>query len=483
MSIGSALTVPKVPDDGQTNLPPVVPGSILLGSARELRRDMLGACERAFREYGDVVRFSVGPPGLRQELCLMFHPDAARDVLAAASNGYRKENSVYGEIRGSFGDGLLTSQDDEWLRQKRFLQPLFTARRVAGYAATMGAEVADLARRWRQRPAQVVDLHEEMSRLTLAVVGRILFGEDVREAGPVLRRSFEPLADAVMRRAMAPVRLPRHWPTPLNRRMTDAQRALFAACDEIIARRERASSADEDMIGLLLQARDAAASLDHAEVRDQVLVFLLAGHETTSIGLTYALHLLGRHPYVQRRVREEVDAVIGDRMPTASDVADLPYTTMALKEALRLYPPAPLIGRRAARDDRICGYDIPAGMDVVLAPWVVHRHPQFWDDAERFDPGRFAPVHEKARHRYAWFPFGGGPRACIGQHFAMMESVIALAALVRDFEFSAPLDEPPYTSHITLRPTKGVPSRITPRSGSTRVGGRSDADRPQDGSA
>ena len=216
-------------------------------------------------------------------------------------------------------------------------------------------------------------------------------------------------------------------------------------------------------MGLLLDARDEGSSLTEGEVRDQVLVFLLAGHETTSTALTYTLHLLGQHPDVQHRVRAEVDTIAGGRALTAQDVPALGYTTMVLKEAMRLYPSAPFLGRLAVQDDQIGGYHIPAGADVVLAPWITHRHPAFWDQPERFDPQRFTPEQEKARHRYAWFPFGGGPRACIGQHFSMLESVIALAALVRDFQFAARPGEPARTNHITLRPTHGVPSRVTAR--------------------
>ncbi len=444
-------------------VPPVAPGSFLLGSARELRRDMLGACEQAFHQYGDVVRLLVGPPGLRLELYLLSHPDAMQRVLASSWRNYRKENVFYSEVRGAFGDGVLTSQDGEWQRQMRFLQPLFTAKRVAGYAAVMSEQVQDLAQQWRLRPAGMVDLHDEMTRLTLRIVCRVLFGADVGQALPVVQRAFGPLGEAVRRRGMAPVRLPVGWPTPVNRRLVRARQALHGVCDEIIVRRRARSDRQEDLVGLLLDARDNDNALEDAEIRDQVLIFLLAGHETTSTALTFTLHLLGRHPSVQRRVREEVSAVVGDRTPTAQDAPALAYTAMVLKEAMRLYPPAPLLGRRAVSDDQVCGYHIPAGTDVLLAPWVVHRHPEFWDEPGRFEPERFTPEREKARHRYAWCPFGGGPRGCMGQHFSMLESVIALAVLVRDFEFSAPPGEPRYTNHITLRPTHGMPSLVTPR--------------------
>jgi cytochrome P450 len=444
-------------------LPPMVPGSFLLGSAVELRRDMLGTYERAFRQYGDVVRFRAGPPGARLELHLLGHPDAAHRVLAGASANYRKDNAFYGEIRSAFGNGLLTSQDAEWQRQKRFLQPLFGPKRVEGYATAMGEQVDDLVDRWRSRLPGPLDLHDEMTRLTLGTVCRILFGEDVERALPVVQRTFGPLGDAVRRRAMSGLCPPRAWPTPVNRQLLRARRELHGVCDEIVAHRRAGGERREDMLGLLLDARDKGSSLTDAEVRDQVLIFLLAGHETTSTALTYALHLLGRHPEAQRRVRAEVATVAGDGTVTAQHAAALPYTTMVLKETMRLYPSAPLLGRQAVEDDQVCGYRIPAGADVVVAPWIVHRHPDFWDEPERFEPQRFIADREKARHRYAWFPFGGGPRGCIGQHFSMLESVIALAMLVREFDFAAPPGDPRHTNHITLRPVGGVPSHVTPR--------------------
>jgi cytochrome P450 len=440
-----------------------------MGSAGALRQDMLGFCWRAFGDHGDVVRVFAGPPGRRAEIYFTFHPEGAQRVLASSAANFRKDNRFYGEVRGAFGDGLLTSQDEEWQRQKRFLQPLFTARRVAEYADVMGHQVVHLTEQWRQRPAGTVDLHAEMTRLTLQIVCRALFGADVGPVLPVVRQAFGPLGASVRARGLSPVRLPLAWPVPVNRRLVTARQALHGACDEIIARRRAAAGAGAgadggaDLLGLLLAARDDGAALTDTEIRDQVLVFLLAGHETTSTALTFTLHLLGRHTDIQQRVRDEVDTVVGDRVPTSADALALPYTTMVLKEAMRLYPPVPSLGRRATEAADLCGYQVPAGSDVVLVPWVIQRHPEFWDEPDRFDPQRFTPEQEKARHRYAWFPFGGGPRACIGQHFSMLESAIALAVLIRSFDFVAPPTDPACTNHITLRPLAGVPSQVTPR--------------------
>jgi cytochrome P450 len=450
-------------------VPPTPRGAPFVGSALDLRRDVLGTYERARRTHGDVVRFAIGPPGLRATLYAVFHPDAVRRVMASEADGYRKDNRFYEELRWALGDGLLNSQDDTWLRQRRFIQPLFTRRRIAGYAQSMAEEATELVGRWRPlaESGKSVDLHAEMSRLTLRVVGRLLFGADIERAVPVVAHAFPILGAYSRGRAFAPIRLPRSWPTPSNRRAVRAQHAVYSVCDELIAERRASGNGGQDLLSLLVEARDRGEQLDDAEIRDQILIFLLAGHDTTAIALTFAMQLLGRDGDAQRRLRDEVDAVLGDRPPTAEDVEALTYTTMVLKEAMRLYPPAWGIGRRTATGDRIDDYDIPPGADVAVSPWVTHRHPAFWDEPERFDPERFAPEHEAGRHRHAYFPFGAGPRACIGQYFSMLEAAIALAVVVQHYGLASISREVPLAPRITLHPAAPVPCRLTPRRGGT----------------
>src|SRR5919108_2363029 len=215
-----------------TTAPPGPRGVPVIGSALELQRDILGTYERARRRYGDVVRFAMGPPGLRTMLYVVFHPDAVRRVLAGEADAYRKDNRFYQEVRWALGDGLLNSQDERWLRQRRFVQPLFTRKRIAGYADSMAEEAAELVKRWE--PWETIDAHREMSRITLRVVGRLLFGADVERAVPVVRTAFPILGDYVRRRALSPIALPRHWPTPANRRAHQAQRDVYGVCDELI---------------------------------------------------------------------------------------------------------------------------------------------------------------------------------------------------------------------------------------------------------
>ncbi|MFJ5229632.1 cytochrome P450 [Kitasatospora sp. NPDC088391] len=442
-------------------------GLPLIGSLLDLKRDPLATYLAARRDHGDVVRIQAGPPGLRAELWMVTSPEGAQQVLATEAANFRKDNVFYGEIRESFGNGLLTSQDEDYLRQRRLVQPLFTRRRVDGYADAIGIETEALAARWATVPGGQVDLAEEMNRFALRTVSRILFGQDVEEAVETVHHAFPILNAFVRDRGFSPFRLPREWPLPGHRKALAAERALYEVCDTIIAGRATDGDAadGEDLLTLLAKARDEDGNqLDATELREQVLIFLLAGHETTATSLTFALHLLGKHPAEQERAhREAADLLADGRRPTAADYQQLPYLTMVLKEAMRLYPAAPSVGRRAVKATVVGGVEIPAGADVLIAPYVTHRHPAHWEDPERFDPERFTPEREATRHRYAWYPFGGGPRACIGQHFSMLESVLSLAVLLRDHQVTAVDTEVPLGQGITLEVRGPVRVKLTRR--------------------
>ncbi|MFD3997638.1 cytochrome P450 [Streptomyces sp. NPDC058583] len=446
---------------------PELAGLPLLGSLLDLKNDSLGTFLRARRDHGDVVRITAGPPGIRATVYGVFSAEGAQQVLAGESANFRKDNAFYQEVRESFGNGLLTSQDEDYLRQRRLVQPLFTRRRVDGYAAAIAAEVTTLTEEWREAGDASVDVLQDMARLALRAVARILFGTDVDAAVETVESNFPDVGAYVLRRGFSPLNVPRGWPTPGNRRAAGVHRALYEVCDRIIAERRssgRATGDGQDLLTLLMEAESAEdGSFDATELREQVLVFLLAGHETTATSLGFALHLLALHPEERKRAHEEVDRVLAGRTPGAADLDALPYVTQVLKEAMRLFPAAPVIGRRAVAATRIGGVDIPAGADVIVAPWVTHRHPDYWEDAERFDPDRFTPEAEAARPRYAWFPFGGGPRACIGQHFSMLESVIALAMILQRYDFEAVDTVVPVAPAITLQAAGPARCRLTPR--------------------
>src|SRR4051812_977182 len=372
---------------------PTMPGLPVIGSAGDFARRMLDTQGRGMHELGDVGRFVVGPPRARITIYGIYDPEGVHRVLAGASARYRKDNRLYAEMRSAFGDGLLTSQDETWLRQKRFLQPLFTHAQVADYVPAMAAEARALVERWRGAAAagERIELHGEASRLTLRIVGRVLLGAALDDAVPVLRTMLPALSEDLRRRGFSPFPTPPGWPTPANLRARRHRTALDGVIDELVTRR-RAAGGGPDLLGRLIAARDGEEVLSDDEVRDEVLVFLFAGHDTTATALTAALHLLGAHPAVQDRAREEVRDVLDGRDPTAVDLAELGYLTMVVKEALRLYPPAYATSRRlTGGDDEVSGHRIPAGADVGVYPWATHRHPRHWDDADRFEPERFTP--------------------------------------------------------------------------------------------
>jgi cytochrome P450 len=448
-----------------TAVPPTPRAHPILGSAIDVRRSQIDTYERAMHEHGDVVRLALGPPGLRLELYCLFHPDGVHRVLAGPRGTYTKRNRFYKQIAAAFGYGLLTTEGETWERQRRLTQPLFTRKTIATYSDVMAEEAALLADRWA-RNGNGVDANGEMVRLTLRVVGRAIFGDDVERAGEVLDWAFPILNRHMFRRATSPVATPESWPTPDNRRAARARRALDQVVDELVARRRASGANGEDLLSRLLSARDSETgqAMEPQEARDQALIFLLAGHETTSTALTFTFHLLGRHPDEQERVRAEVDSVLDGRAPTVSDVPALERTGMAIKEAMRLYPPAYALGRLLNTEDEIGGYRIPAGANVLVSQWATHRHPKFWPEPERFDPDRFTAEREAERHQYAYFPFGGGPRSCIGSHFAMLESVIAVAAVLQRYRIVSGPEQVALDTHgITLRPAGSVPLRVERR--------------------
>ncbi|APU17731.1 MULTISPECIES: cytochrome P450 [Actinoalloteichus] len=447
---------------------PSASGLPLIGSMLDLQRGALQAYERARAEHGDVVRFIAGPPGLRATFYAVFSPQGAKEVLATKAADFGKDNQFYEEVRQILGNGLLTSQHDDYQRQRRLIQPLFTPRRVDLYADAIREETRRMTDGWSAAPDGTIDALEETGSFTLRTVARVLFGADADDMIPAVRRGFPILSAHTRRRGFAPVNVPRTWPTPGNIKANAAQAELYEVCDRIIASRGRqddvADGTGTDLLALLSEAvGEDGDRLDAVEIREQVLIFLLAGHETTATALAFALHLLARHPAEQAEARAEVDRVLGGADPEAADVDRLPYLTMVLKEAMRLYPPAPALGRRNKVDIEVDGRRIPAGSDVILVPWAIHRHPDHWEDPERFDPTRFTEERESARHRYAWMPFGGGPRACIGRRFSMLESVLTLAMILRDHEIEAVDVDVPVEQGVTIGVRGPMRCRVTPR--------------------
>ncbi len=438
-------------------------GKPLLGSALDFRRDALAVYLDAMREHGDVVRWRIGPPLVGIDIYGVFHPDGIRQVLSAQAP-YEKRGRLITELRSMVGNGLFTSEGEDWRSQRRMLQPLFTQRRVESYCDVIADEANLVVGRWRPYGAsgEPVDIYPDLTRCALSILCRALFGSAVEEAVPILER-FLPLASArILRRGTAPIPLPARLPTRDARATAAARSAAYRLVDELVARGPSRDGSDT-LLDRLHGARDheTGAALDAAAMRDQVMIFITAGHETTATALTFTLYLLARHPEVQQRVRAEAVQVLGAGPVDARAADRLTTTKMVAKEALRLYPPAYALTRSSVTPDVIGGHPVPAGALMLVSPWATHRHPDFWTDAERFDPDRFSPEREAARHRYAWFPFGGGPRACIGVHFSVLELAIITAAITRAYTLTCPQQQLPLSAATTLRPAGPVWCHLT----------------------
>jgi len=421
-----------------------------------MRRDWLGFLVGVAREYGDCAAFRLGP----QRVVLVSHPDWIEQVLVRDSRGFGKTYFIR-LLRPVLGDGLLTSEGNHWLRQRRLAQPAFHRARLAGYAGGMVACVEELLDGWRD--GEVRDIHAEMMALTLRIVARSLFGADVAGETEEVGAAVEVLMDGYRGLRGSLIRLPRHWPTPGNRRLQRAARRLDDIVYGIIHQRREGAGAHDDLLSLLLGARDDqdGSGMSDRQVRDEVMTLFLAGHETTANALTWTWLLLARHPDAAARLVAETAAVLGDRAPTVEDVPRLTYTECVVRESLRLYPPAYVTGRAVREGCRLGDYWLPPGTTLLMSQWVVHRDPRFFADPEEFAPERWSNDLARRLPRFAYFPFGGGPRQCIGSGFAVMDLILLLAAISRRFRLAlVPGQEIVPSPSITLRPREGIRMRL-----------------------
>jgi len=402
------------------------------------------------REYGDIAGLRV----LNFRSIFINHPDLIEEVLVTNARKYSK-GRVLRANRHVFGEGLLTSEGDFWLRQRRLAQPAFHRARIASYAATMVEYTQRMLNGWRGGEER--DAHQEMMRLTLQIVGKTLFDADVERDAQDVGKSLELLLEigANFRRAIF---VP-HWlPTSTNLRVKREVAQIEKILYRIIGER-RASGRDAgDLLSMLLSAQDEDGSrMTDRQLRDEAVTLFLAGHETTASTLSWTWWLLARNPAVEAKLHAELDAVLGDRAPSLDDLPRLAYAGHVITESLRLYPAAWGMARLAVEDHEIAGYPVTKGMGVAMAQWVVHRDPRWYDAPEEFRPERWENDLWKRLPRFAYFPFGGGPRQCIGNAFALMEATLILATIARKFRLRLVANHPvaPLAS-ITLRPRHGV---------------------------
>jgi cytochrome P450 len=427
-----------------------------------VRRDPTAVFMRAARHFGDTVYFKIGP----RHGFLITNPADIKHVLQDNARNYHK-SPLYQKLKMFLGNGLLTSEDDFWLRQRRIAQPAFHRQRIAGLASVMANAAREAAAEWEPLASRghAVDVGEEMMRLTRTVVLRALLGADLGPLGPRLDDAWTIINQNIGESFWSLGLLDRFRPAK-QRRFDAARAVLRQAVDHVISERRKHPSDSPDLLSMLLSARDeeTGESMTDEQLRVEVTTFLLAGQETTSLALTWTWYLLSQHADAQRRLECEIDTALNGRPPEYGDLANLPYTRMVIDEAMRLYPPAWGFSRQALSDDELGGFHLPRGWLAFVIPYVLHRLPAFWKDPEAFDPERFSPEHSADRPKFVYLPFGAGPRQCIGNHFALIEAHLVVATLAQRYRLHlVPEHRVEPWPLITLRPRFGMPMIIERR--------------------
>jgi cytochrome P450 len=436
---------------------PGPPARFLTGHLNDFSADPLGFLTRTAREYGEVVPYTF----LGGRTYLVNSPEVIESLLTARYREFIKTLGLRTRLmRRLLGSGLVTSEGDFWVRQRRLAQPAFHRQRIAAYGEVMVAYTERMVGSWKV--GETRDLHDDMMRLTLEIVAKTLFDAEIAGAAPEAGTALEQLMQhfpSSQWTLMAFV--DGILPTPGAIRARNAIRRLEGIVFRVIAERRRSGSDRGDLLSMLLHARDEDGSqMTDSQLRDEALTFLFAGHETTALALTWTWYLLSEHPDVEQKLHAELRSVLEGRAATVADLPRLRYAEQVIKEAMRLYPPVWAIGRETTAECEIGGHRVPKGSQLLLSQWVTHRDPRFWDEAERFRPERWS----EDTPRFAYFPFGGGPRGCIGQSFALMEAVLILTTIARRFRLALAPGHPvvPWAT-MTLRPRHGMRMVVTAR--------------------
>ncbi|HEY6232916.1 MAG TPA: cytochrome P450 [Pyrinomonadaceae bacterium] len=434
-------------------------GNLFLGVMPEFNRDSLAFIERC-RDYGDIVRMRF----LYLTVHFLYNPQHIEYVLSTNAKNFIKARSLRSPLfQRLVGNGLLTSEGEEWKRQRRLAQPAFHRQRINAYGEVMVDYCERLTSQWQQN--EVRDIHRDMMRLTLEVVVKTLFNADVSDdadkVGQVLSEMVKPFASQATLKWILDNRLP----TSTHRRFNEAAREIDSIVYRIISDRRSSGSDQGDLLSMLLAAHDEDGSqMTDRQLRDEVMTLFLAGHETTALTLSWAWYLLAQNPEAEKKFHDELDEVLAGRTPTVADLPRLKYTEMIAKESMRLYPPAFGVGREAIDDCEIGGHRVRAGSQLFMFQWAVQRDPRYFDEPARFYPERWTEEFGNALPKYAYFPFGGGPRVCIGSYFAMMEVVMLLATIGRKFHLTLVPDHAvSLMPAMSLRPADGIKVSIERR--------------------
>lgn len=429
---------------------PRVAGVPLLGVLPRVWRDPLAFFLRCGMENPRIAVFQIGPA----TMYLASHPESVKYILQDNNKNYVKG---YDSVKPLLGEGLVTSEGELWRRQRRLMQPAFHRQRLAELLPIMTVSTEKMLEEWRARGGEQRNVARELMLLTQNIIVRTMFSADVSDRAEEIAAAFAFAMEYLNTVMFSPIPHYEKLPTPTNLRFRRAMQFIDSVIYGLIRERRQSGAERNDLLQMLMDARDedTGEGMSERQMHDEILTIFLAGHETTATLLTWSLYLLGQHPEIEERMRGEFAQVLRGRTPEFDDVGNLTYTRQVLDETLRLYPPAWMFARQAVANDEIGGFHLPARSMIVLSPYVTHHLPDFWPEPFRFDPERFAPGAEIDRPRYAYFPFGGGPRMCIGNHFALMEAPIILPMIMQNFRLKPAANE-------TVRPRPAATLRLRP---------------------
>jgi cytochrome P450 len=436
--------------------PPGPPPRFLIGNLPLFSSDPLAIYTRWAREFGDIFYYRAG----WIDVYFLNHPNLIESVLVSQSQNFAKDKVIQNS-RWFLGEGLLTNEGSGWLRQRRLCQPAFHRERMASYGHTMAAYTEEMLATWQD--AEVREIHQEMMQLTMRIVAKVLFSVEVKEDTERVAGALNVLMRHTSGGRMILPPMLRHLPVPALMRVKRAVRELDEIVNRIIRQRRASGQDTGDLLSMLMSARDEDGSgMTDRQLRDEVLTFLLAGHETTAVSLSWTWYLLSQHSEVELKLREELRQVLGGRTPQLEDLPRLLYTDKVVKESMRLYPPAWSLARTVAKEIELAGYQLPVGSNVVMSPWILHRDFRFFEQPGHFNPDRWTADAAQHLPKFAYFPFGGGPRLCIGASFAMMEANLLLAAIAQRFRLRLVPGHPVAAlPSITLRPRHGMRMSIS----------------------
>ncbi len=438
-------------------LPPGPKGNLLLNKNINLRNDILGFMHRSVREYNGISRSKLG----FNYYVNISNPDYVEHIFQHRDIYVKGRDNK--NLKFLLGNGLLTSENEFWMKQRRLIQPIFHKQRLQGFIRKIIDSTQVMMKDWELRTGTVADMHSEMTNLTLEVVSQTLMSTEVRGDFRKLSDALEHVMKGMIGRTNSFLRLPYWFPLPNNIAMNKNRQLLNETVSKIISERRNSKAHFDDLLSMLLEVEDADTKerMSDEQIRDEVITIFLAGHETTANALAFTFYLLAKHPEAKERISREVETVFDKGEINYEALSRLEYTTMVIKESMRLFPPAWAITREVAKDDIIDGYLLKKGDSIVMSPYAIQRLEKYWDEPEKFQPERFASDKLKQIHRYAYFPFGGGARLCIGNNFAMMEMQIILALACSKFNFTLPENfHFELEALVTLRPKNGVEIKI-----------------------